>query len=668
MSCNNTLPSNIFSNHHQFMQMYDSHDDNINNHNNNITHSTSNWFIPQTTQMISSVLPIPNSTFSTSLIHTMDNHSYSHSCSLQTDPFSLPFETSPLHPNTIHHYNENYNRHLHSGVQQYNSLFNPYHNYINRWNNVQMNNVNPPVEDATLNVTKTMRLHRNHHSQRRQHHRHHNNHHRHNHQQLQQQQQFQSHNIKPCDLITEDEPKPNFSYIGLIAKAILSTQERRMILSDIYQWIQLRYPYFSTRGPGWRNSIRHNLSLNDCFIKVGRAANGKGHYWGIHPANLKDFLSGDFRRRRAQRKVRRALGLSRPDDKLDDDDDDDGEFCDGVDGDGEGDGGSGNRGFDHDSLPLNYPLSYPLIPQLFQCIHPHISTYQLTSSAVTPNSSTTLTTHKHTFNPKSSNRLNTSIPLTNTNIFTLDQLTDSTNNQYTNNSSNITSPLPFNTSPVPHIYSSHLLPHQTSMNASSTSRMSYSNEFKQSTQSVNTANQLWKSSCINDTLMDLFYINLMHLLKNHHSSVQTDMNDTCTSDESLLLVPHPTAINTHTTTTSTINNNNTHTPTTTNTNTTSNTTHTTNTGIPVSIPITDHKPVDCQNVNSSGSSLDPVFPKSHPLSTQHPVNVSFNVINLIDHKLNHHSDAHHDHIDDDHDDEGDDEVLYTTCRGSEDGY
>ncbi|RTG80355.1 uncharacterized protein DC041_0005426, partial [Schistosoma bovis] len=59
-----------------------------------------------------------------------------------------------------------------------------------------------------------------------------------------------------------------FIKVGLIAKAILSTQERRMILSEIYQWIQLRYPYFSTRGPGWRNSIRHNLSLNDCFIKV----------------------------------------------------------------------------------------------------------------------------------------------------------------------------------------------------------------------------------------------------------------------------------------------------------------------------------------------------------------------------------------------------------------
>ncbi|KAF5403335.1 Forkhead box protein J3 [Paragonimus heterotremus] len=126
---------------------------------------------------------------------------------------------------------------------------------------------------------------------------------------------------------TGEELKPNFSYIGksntssfwpsLIAKAILSTDDRRMILSEIYQWIQLNYPYFRTRGPGWRNSIRHNLSLNDCFIKVGRAANGKGHYWGIHPANLRDFMAGDYRRRRAQRKVRQALGLTCPADDRD---------------------------------------------------------------------------------------------------------------------------------------------------------------------------------------------------------------------------------------------------------------------------------------------------------------------------------------------------------------
>lgn len=111
-----------------------------------------------------------------------------------------------------------------------------------------------------------------------------------------------------------EEPKPNHSYIGLIAMAILGSRDKKLVLSDIYQWILDNYAYFRTRGPGWRNSIRHNLSLNDCFIKAGRSANGKGHYWAVHPANLEDFQKGDFRRRRAQRRVRKHMGLSVPDD------------------------------------------------------------------------------------------------------------------------------------------------------------------------------------------------------------------------------------------------------------------------------------------------------------------------------------------------------------------
>lgn len=74
---------------------------------------------------------------------------------------------------------------------------------------------------------------------------------------------------------TPEEPKPQHSYIGLIAMAILSSAESKLVLSDIYQHILDHYPYFRSRGPGWRNSIRHNLSLNDCFIKSGRSANGK---------------------------------------------------------------------------------------------------------------------------------------------------------------------------------------------------------------------------------------------------------------------------------------------------------------------------------------------------------------------------------------------------------
>lgn len=107
-----------------------------------------------------------------------------------------------------------------------------------------------------------------------------------------------------------EEPKPQHSYIGLIAMAILESPEKKLVLSDIYQHILSHYPYFRTRGPGWRNSIRHNLSLNDCFVKSGRSANGKGHYWAIHPANCDDFRRGDFRRRKAQRKVRRHMGLA----------------------------------------------------------------------------------------------------------------------------------------------------------------------------------------------------------------------------------------------------------------------------------------------------------------------------------------------------------------------
>lgn len=71
------------------------------------------------------------------------------------------------------------------------------------------------------------------------------------------------------------QSKSQPSYIGLIAMAILSSNEQKMVLSEVYQWIIDNYPNFRTRGIGWRNSIRHNLSLNDCFIKAGRSINGK---------------------------------------------------------------------------------------------------------------------------------------------------------------------------------------------------------------------------------------------------------------------------------------------------------------------------------------------------------------------------------------------------------
>lgn len=66
-----------------------------------------------------------------------------------------------------------------------------------------------------------------------------------------------------------------------------STVMRCFLCSSMY------YYYFSR----WRNSVRHNLSLNDCFIKVGRCEDGKGNYWSIHPQNLPEFKKGDFKQK-----------------------------------------------------------------------------------------------------------------------------------------------------------------------------------------------------------------------------------------------------------------------------------------------------------------------------------------------------------------------------------
>ncbi|KAJ7394436.1 hypothetical protein OS493_000245 [Desmophyllum pertusum] len=103
-----------------------------------------------------------------------------------------------------------------------------------------------------------------------------------------------------------DEEKPTQSYIGLIGKAILSSPQQKLVLGDIYNYILTNYPYFRNKGPGWRNSIRHNLSLNDCFVKMGRSPNGKGHFWAINPINYDDFSRGEYKRKRAPRRNRES--------------------------------------------------------------------------------------------------------------------------------------------------------------------------------------------------------------------------------------------------------------------------------------------------------------------------------------------------------------------------
>ncbi|XP_004645105.1 forkhead box protein O1 [Octodon degus] len=93
----------------------------------------------------------------------------------------------------------------------------------------------------------------------------------------------------------------NLSYADLITKAIESSAEKRLTLSQIYEWMVKSVPYFKDKGDsnssaGWKNSIRHNLSLHSKFIRVQNEGTGKSSWWMLNPEGGK---SGKSPRRRA---------------------------------------------------------------------------------------------------------------------------------------------------------------------------------------------------------------------------------------------------------------------------------------------------------------------------------------------------------------------------------
>uniref|UniRef100_A0A8C3SPB4 Forkhead box protein G1 n=2 Tax=Chelydra serpentina TaxID=8475 RepID=A0A8C3SPB4_CHESE len=80
--------------------------------------------------------------------------------------------------------------------------------------------------------------------------------------------------------------KPPYSFSLLIYMAIEHSPNKSLPVKEIYSWILERFPYFATAPTGWKNSVRHNLSLNKCFQKVERShgkVNGKGSLWCVDP-------------------------------------------------------------------------------------------------------------------------------------------------------------------------------------------------------------------------------------------------------------------------------------------------------------------------------------------------------------------------------------------------
>ncbi|OMH85668.1 Forkhead box protein J3 [Zancudomyces culisetae] len=119
-------------------------------------------------------------------------------------------------------------------------------------------------------------------------------------------------------LKTHTSGKLPYSYATLITYAILHHQKKRMTLNEIYQWILEKYPHFKTAGSGWKNSIRHNLSLNKTFVRIPRPINqpGKGAYWAVDLNVLSESIFLKTRNRRISSDILAPMNMWQQANKL----------------------------------------------------------------------------------------------------------------------------------------------------------------------------------------------------------------------------------------------------------------------------------------------------------------------------------------------------------------
>lgn len=94
-------------------------------------------------------------------------------------------------------------------------------------------------------------------------------------------------NVRVPRVSAPDVNKPQLSFACMIFMAIESSPSRMLPVRDIYSWIMHKFPFYKGAQSGWKNSVRHNLSLNKCFCKVEKSKlprgmyMPKGSYWTV---------------------------------------------------------------------------------------------------------------------------------------------------------------------------------------------------------------------------------------------------------------------------------------------------------------------------------------------------------------------------------------------------
>ncbi|XP_073523486.1 forkhead activin signal transducer 3-like [Phyllobates terribilis] len=84
-------------------------------------------------------------------------------------------------------------------------------------------------------------------------------------------------------------PKPPYSYVAMIALVIQCVPDKKLKLSQILEKISNFFPIFNGRYQGWKDSVRHNLSSNDCFRKVLKDPHrpqDKGNFWTVDVSRI----------------------------------------------------------------------------------------------------------------------------------------------------------------------------------------------------------------------------------------------------------------------------------------------------------------------------------------------------------------------------------------------
>lgn len=65
----------------------------------------------------------------------------------------------------------------------------------------------------------------------------------------------------------------------------MTNEDDCMTLDDlqisVFLFCRDRFPYYKSNDDRWKNSVRHNLSINPHFRKGSKAPQGAGHLWTI---------------------------------------------------------------------------------------------------------------------------------------------------------------------------------------------------------------------------------------------------------------------------------------------------------------------------------------------------------------------------------------------------